>query len=132
MALSQFAQSPRNVPEPPASVDGMLKDSVLNWLADFANVAQFVSFAPGVPPKLRFLRVRGSEPNVQVSISEALSMLLAAAPEGTVNVRSFLPGEQRSLEFIYGLSSVDDVTANVLRLASTGLYTTLYNCKRNN
>src|SRR5262249_55568155 len=54
---------------------------------------------------------------------EAASVLLARGIERRVNVRSFLPEQPRSHEFIYGLEAVDDVVAAVRRLAESGLYT---------
>ena len=67
-----------------------LKDEVLNALADRANVAQFVSFAPDLSQ--RYVRVRGREPNHLFSTLEAAcSALLEGADSGCVNVRSFRP-----------------------------------------
>jgi hypothetical protein len=49
--------------------------------------------------------------------------LLARSGEGKVNVRSYLPDEPRSREFVYGLCSVDDALAVLRRLTSEGLHT---------
>jgi hypothetical protein len=42
--------------------------------------------------------------------------------EGAVNVRSYVPHDPRSREFIYGLRTVDDITATAGRLAAEGLH----------
>lgn len=97
-----------------------LKDSVLNRLADVANVAQFVSFGPDL--KQRYARVREYEVDHPFeSVSAAATALLRAA--GSVNVRSFEPNDAKSREFIYGLTSEQQVRSEVTRLATLGLYT---------
>jgi hypothetical protein len=99
-----------------------LKDAVLAALSETTNVAQFVSFGPGSPPKPRFVRVRGvhAEPS---SVEDAVQSLLARSVEQRVNVRSFRPEQPKSNEFIYGLSTSADAAGAVRRLAARGLYT---------
>ncbi|HWT01834.1 MAG TPA: hypothetical protein VN256_16425 [Pyrinomonadaceae bacterium] len=100
----------------------LLKDEVLSRLADVANVAQFVSFDPR--PEQRHARIYGYEADHPFgSVEAAASALLKASPDKSVNVRSFLPGESKSLEFLYGLTGVEKVSAEVRRLASNGFYT---------
>lgn len=101
------------------------KDEALDALAEIGNVAQFVSFEPtDGTPRQAFLRVLGSEPNTVFSSPRlAISALLARAPEGQVNVRSYSPESPRSREFLYGLSDVDEVVAAVERLTREGLHT---------
>lgn len=100
------------------------KDEVLDRLADYANVAQFVAFRPiagGV--KQSFCRLRDTDPNTEFpSAAEALSALLAASGSAMVNVRSYLPHDPRSREFVYGLTSVEAALAAVMRLANEGLH----------
>ena len=97
-----------------------LKDSVLNRLADSANVAQFVSFDPA--GHQRHSRILGFPPNhCFMSINDAANALLQSS--GSVNVRSFEPGSAKSREFIYGLTAPDEVTAQTTRLGADGLYT---------
>ncbi|HKB67182.1 MAG TPA: hypothetical protein VKC61_15110 [Pyrinomonadaceae bacterium] len=102
-------------PEQPA-----LKDSVLDRLAEVANVAQFVSFGPDL--KQRHARVREYEvDHAFESVEAAAASLLSGA--GSVNVRSFEPDNAKSREFIYGLTTRQMVACEVRRLASLGLYT---------
>lgn len=97
-----------------------LKDSVLHRLADSANVAQFVSFDPNRVQ--RHARIRAFETDYAfASIEQAAQALLPSA--GSVNVRSFEPASSKSREFIYGLTSSDEVASHVARLAAQGLYT---------
>ncbi len=97
-----------------------LKDDVLARLAATANVAQFVSFDPSL--RQRRARIRGLAADHQFeSVWASAARLLNSAP--SVNVRSFDSNTSKSREFIYGLGSSDDVTAQVSRLASLGLYT---------
>ncbi|MGH9957029.1 MAG: hypothetical protein ACREBC_07850, partial [Pyrinomonadaceae bacterium] len=97
-----------------------LKDSVLDRLAEVANVAQFASFGPDL--KQRHARIRGYEADLLFgSVAAAAGALLNLA--GSVNVRSFEPHNAKSREFIYGLTTQEQVAKEVGRLASLGLYT---------
>jgi hypothetical protein len=49
-------------------------------------------------------------------------VLLARSAERTVNVRSFLPNDPRSHEFLYGLSDKESVVAAVNRIAGAGFH----------
>lgn len=96
-----------------------LKDEVLNGLAGTGNVAQFVSFAANRELSQRFSRVSGFVPNHCFSSAEqAVEHLLKNAPEGTVNVRSFIPGIVKGEPLHYGLNSVESVMEVVRRKAS--------------
>ncbi|HEX8735896.1 MAG TPA: hypothetical protein VF721_11260 [Pyrinomonadaceae bacterium] len=98
------------------------KDVILDGLGTEANIAQFVSFNPQL--EQRFSLVREFERNHTFSsLEEAAKVLLNAAPEKLVNVRSYTPEDPKSREFVSKLKSVDEVIANVSRLASQGLYT---------
>src|SRR5215472_10474041 len=100
----------------------MYKDEILDQISEVANVAQFVSFSPSGTQ--RYCRVRGCAPNHQFgSLDAAVSALLEAAPDNSVNVRSFEPENPKSREFIYGLLQTADVVAAVRRLGSEGLHT---------
>lgn len=100
----------------------LLKDDVLSNLADVANVAQFVSYNPRL--EQRYARIYGYDADhLFESVESAISALLKASPDGSVNVRSFKPGESKGLEFIYGLKDVRKVLAAVRRLARGGFYT---------
>lgn len=102
--------------------NGLFKDLVLDKLADTTNVAQFVSFSPKL--EQRYARIYGFPPNCAFdSVVESVSALLAASPESSVNIRSFLPDQPQSHEFIYGLKSVEEVVQNLHRISSEGLYT---------
>ncbi|MGF6739736.1 hypothetical protein [Paraburkholderia atlantica] len=99
------------------------KDESLDRLAEVFNVAQFVSYAPGAIPTQAYARVLGYEPNHQfATISDAVEVLLTRSTERTVNVRSFLPNDPRSHEFLYGLSDTESVVAAVNRIAGAGFH----------
>jgi hypothetical protein len=102
--------------------DSLFKDAVLDALAKNANVAQFVSFGPDRDPATRFVWVRGAGKS-HIGLRQAVEALIAQSVDGRVNVRSFLPEQPRSHEFIYGIDAIDDVVASVERLAASGLYT---------
>lgn len=106
---------------PNSATDGHFKDAILAGLAEHANVAQFVSFSPGIPER-RFAVMHDAQLS-GVRTEEAIEALLTRAPDGRVNVRSFLPEQPQSHDFIYGLSTTAEATAAVRRLAQQGLYT---------
>ena len=98
-ACSRTLSVPVVLPMPNDSPLGHHKDAILDRLARHANVAQFVSFAPG--GSQRYAWIHGHEPNVRFGSPEAaVEGLLAAAPESSVNVRSFEPHDPKSREFI--------------------------------
>lgn len=97
-----------------------LKDEVLDHLASYCNVAQFVSFAPD--QSVRFARVRGVDPRSRFDDpAGALAALFGVAPERSVNVRSFRRGETKGQEFVYGLTTVAAALDAVERMTSSGL-----------
>ncbi len=101
---------------------GSFKDAVLDSLSNYGNVAQFVSFSPNL--EIRYSRIAGHSPNATfASLGEAIEALLRAAPEGSVNVRSYHPDSPKSREFVYGLRSVQDIAAAIHRLSDQGLNT---------
>jgi len=74
-----------------------LKDELLSRLAAEANVAQFLSFGPGPDLPPRHAWVRGHRPGHRFpGPAAAVDALLAAAPAGSVNVRSFHAGAARA------------------------------------
>lgn len=98
------------------------KDAILDSLANHANIAQFVSFDPDLC--LRYNRIFSFPPNSEFeNVRDAVSALLNASAEGSVNVRSFDPQDPKSREFVYGLRSVDAADATIRRLAVDGLHT---------
>lgn len=101
------------------------KDQSLDELAEKGNVAQFVSFEPTTSgPEQAYCRIAHREPNEKfASLEEAITLLVAASADRSVNVRSYTPENPRSREFIYGLTSVDEIVAHVRRLTAEGLYT---------
>lgn len=101
------------------------KDCSLDELAESGNVAQFVSFAPGYDagPKQTFSRVWRYPPNhCFVSPTEAVQVLLANSPDGSINLRSFTPESPRSREFLYGLTDATVALAHLQRLIGQGLF----------
>jgi hypothetical protein len=102
--------------------DLQFKDQILDSLAEEHNVAQFVSFGPDVVQ--RYARVREYPPNHEFrDLEDAVGCLLRHAPDRTVNVRSFEPGQPRSRKFIQNLGDLDEVVGHVRRLAAQGLTT---------
>jgi hypothetical protein len=101
------------------------KDQSLDQLAELINVAQFVSFEPHRQgPRQAYSRVLGEAPNTRFkAVREAGEILLARSPESSVNVRSFTPSNPLSREFIYGLTSVDEIVSSVERLSAENLNT---------
>ena len=100
------------------------KDEILDRLAAVGNVAQFVGLRPrGDGLEQTFARIIGHSPNHCFdTVEQALTQLLAVSSEGRVNVRSYLPHDPRSREFVYGLSTIDEVMDNVVRLGANGLH----------
>ncbi|GAB3332755.1 hypothetical protein GCM10027299_39610 [Larkinella ripae] len=93
-------------------MDYHFKDEILNQLAERANIAQFVSYAP--TGEQRFLRINGVDPNTQMlSQVAAISQLIEKSAEHRVNVRSFLPDQPKGHPFAYGLSNVKDVLSTI-------------------
>jgi hypothetical protein len=98
------------------------KDKILNQLADRANVAQFVSFAPNL--EQRYSRIFTYENNCRFeTLQQAIAAILDRSVEKSVNIRSFDPADPKSREFIYGLKKIEEVQDSVQRLAKSGLYT---------
>lgn len=105
-------------------MDEVAKDDGLARLADIANVAQFVSFGPGLEPPLRHVRLRDVDHTpARKAPPDAIAALLARSVGGTVNVRSFTPGDAKGREFHYGIDTVEAADALVRRLAREGLHT---------
>src|ERR687897_2968847 len=101
-----------------------LKDEMLSRLAAEANVAQFVSFGPGDDLPQRHSCLRGHPPGHRfATASEAVGALLALAPAGSVNVRSFLAGAPKGGPLSYGLTRRDDVMAVLRAPAGEGPHT---------
>jgi hypothetical protein len=100
------------------------KDRSLDELARVGNVAQFISFAPeGGRAAQQFSRVAGFDPNHLFPTSrEAIVSLLAASPDGTINLRSFTPDSPRSRDFHYGIADADEAHMLAERLSSDGLF----------
>lgn len=100
------------------------KDVALDRLAAFGNVAQFVAYRPGARGLLQSTsRLAGWSPNrAPEDIREAAATLLAASGERSVNVRSYLPDDPRSREFVYGIRSVEDAVGHLERLGAEGLH----------
>lgn len=116
---------PRGGDVPGAATLDVRKDASLDALARSGNVAQFVSFSPVGADGLRqeFCRITGYPANHRFpDATAAIAALLGKAPEGTVNVRSYEPGNPRSRDFVYGLATLDAVMTTVRRLRSGGLH----------
>lgn len=101
---------------------GHYKDQILDQLAGHGNVAQFVSFGPDL--RQRFSRVRGHDANATfASPLEAVTTLLRASAERSVNIRTFHPLDPKSREFVYGLKDAAAAFEKVSAFAASGLHT---------
>src|SRR5438132_5653500 len=101
------------------------KDHCLDLLAESGTVAQFVSFAPA--------SVRGTEQTHSrlrryahnhrfPTATDAIRVLLASSPDGSINLRSFTPDNPRSREFLYGISNAQTAIGHLNRLIAEGLF----------
>lgn len=122
-ALQPVRQEAVGVARLPADRSGVLiKDQILDTLANSHNVAQFVSFGP--EGRQRYSRILGEAPNaVFDGLGPAVERLLSRSPDGSVNVRSFTPSQPRSNAFVYGIQSVDEAVGHVQRLGGENLIT---------
>jgi hypothetical protein len=103
-------------------VKNHFKDEILDRLAAYGNVAQFVSFGPNL--ETRYSRISGLPSNrAFADPAAAVSAILDSASEHKVNIRSFLPEKPQGHEFIYGLTDGAAILKNLQRLASSGLHT---------
>jgi hypothetical protein len=103
---------------------GHFKDDILDRLARRANVAQFVSFGPDLVQ--RHAWVRGHPPGERFgSVEAAVAALLAASPEGSVNIRSWEPESPKSRSFLYGRADPGEILGELRRLGGEGLHTIL-------
>ena len=101
---------------------GHFKDEILDRLAPWSNIAQFVSFGPDATQRYAWIRGHGSNTRFP-SVEAAVTALQAVSAGGSVNIRSFDPQQPKSREFIYGRTRLDEVVAAIRRLAGQGLYT---------
>lgn len=99
------------------------KDESLNRLADSVNVAQFISFAPGEAYKQEYSRVLGYTPNyIFETLNIGLRILIETSVDSSINIRSFLPNDSKSHEFIYGIRCPDKATEEIIRLTTNGFF----------
>lgn len=101
------------------------KDEILDRLAKRGNVAQFVAFRPSSgAPVQSFARLADRDPNQQfLDAREALESLFASSNNKQINIRSYLPDDPRSREFVYGIASAEEAFGHLNRLTDEGLYT---------
>ena len=103
-------------------VDLLYKDEVLDYMSRTRNVAQFISYAPNLSQ--RYSRVIGFTDNYTFkSVTQGVFSLLESSPEHSINVRSFLPNDPKSHDFVYGIQDVASAVDIVLKLSRIGLYT---------
>jgi hypothetical protein len=100
------------------------KDEALDRLAESGNVAQFIAYRPCDRGLLRSTsRIAGFPPNkAPEDVREAAATLLAASGERAVNVRSYIPDDPRSREFVYGIRSAEEAVGHLERLGAEGLH----------
>ena len=101
----------------------MGKDERLVELAERYNVAQFVSFSPGASPIVRNHRIHSYSPDTEFPTIEIAIETLLKSSAGSVNVRSFRPGQDKGNPFKYGIETVDAAAATVRQLAAEGYFT---------
>ena len=101
------------------------KDESLDMLSEQINVAQFVAFRPEKTVfRQSFLRISGFSANQKFFSSRAsIEALLQNSGEGSLNVRSYVPGDSQSREFIQNIRSVDQALSEIQRLSDQGLWT---------
>jgi hypothetical protein len=98
------------------------KDAILEEVSKFANVAQFVSFSPGL--QQRFAWIRGYPPNYSfASPEQAIRALIQSSPEASVNFRSFNPVSPGASNFYYKLENVEEAMVKLHNLATPGFFT---------
>ncbi|WDF72300.1 hypothetical protein [Novosphingobium sp. KACC 22771] len=101
------------------------KDLALDRLAEIGNVAQYVALRPGINGSLAIStnRIAGFAANWPfTSVHQAIETLLARSSESAVNIRSYFPQDPRSREFVYRLTTMNDISANIERLSAEGLH----------
>lgn len=86
----------------------MYKDEILFALSRKGNVARFASYDPSL--KLRHF----------AGCADGVRLLKAC---GRVNVRSFIPDDHQSKEFVYDVRDVGELKAHLARLSAQGLFT---------
>lgn len=112
------------VSSPTRQESRLVKDRILDRLAESANVAQFVSFSADPEPRQRFSRILGYSPNHRFrSYREAIAALFEKAPEGRVNIRTYQPSSPKGRDFRAAVADLEQVVAEVLGFARRGLYT---------
>ncbi len=86
------------------------KDLALDRLAEHGNVAQFVAFRPGSDGLAQSTsRIAGLPANTHFADpAEAVATLLEKSAERAVNIRSYLPDDPRSREFVYKIESLPE------------------------
>lgn len=118
-AVSQALAEIRHI-----EIEILAKDETLARLAASHNVAQFVSFGPGAVPGQRYCRIAGVPDDYFFKdVEAAVSELLKNSADGTVNVRSFRPGDDTSYPFEYGIKTATDAADLVRKHARSGLNT---------
>jgi hypothetical protein len=104
-------------------VDDLLKDEALNRLANEFNVAQFVSYGPGIELTPRYCRImRRDEASIDEDPESLVKTLLARSSTGTVNIRTFRPTVRKGNPFKYGLDSARDAIETARQYAADGFY----------
>src|SRR5690242_5115021 len=100
-----------------------LKDERLAELAERFNVAQFVSFSAGAEPRVRNYRIHGYSSRDEADEIQAAIEALIKVSAGSVNVRSFRPGQDKGNPFEYGITTIEKAAAKVRELAAEGYFT---------
>jgi hypothetical protein len=101
-----------------------VKDQELAQIASEHNVAQFISFGPGLNPGLRYSALTaGAQVPSGESVAGAVQALLQRSGAGSVNVRSFRLDQPSGNPFHYGLTNTAAAANLVARLAAEGYYT---------
>lgn len=97
------------------------KDQDLDQLSTYANIAQFVSFSD--KGEQRFSNIYGFSKNHRFcSIEGAVSCLMDASVENSVNIRSFYPDQPQSCAFIHNVRDCGTAIRHIENLLLNGLF----------
>ena len=97
------------------------KDLDLITIGNTYNIAQFISVSPD--NEIRYKCINGySDDHHFVTIRSAVEALLSKSAYKSINIRTFIPDDSQSKDFVPSLKTVDDVCANIDRLIAKGLY----------
>lgn len=96
------------------------KDYVLNELAEYCNIAQFVSYSPS--GKLSYKHICNDKTTADTDRRSVISELLEASAYKAINIRTFKPEQWQGNPFITELIDVDEICKLIDELQKQDLY----------